>query len=405
MNKTADPNGSRNASAQSAATEPVAFIAHEIRTPLSAMLSLSNLLGKTPLDDTQQHYVQSLKSATTGLLAVLNDLLDHKKLLAGEFELTSEPFNPAAVIQEIATLFTPACQEKNLELVCTASEQAHKPIIGDPHRLRQILTNFVSNAVKFTETGTVALRLETNSYDGQTTRLTFSVEDTGVGIPESAQANLFKPFAQADASTATQYGGTGLGLAISAKLAELMGGEISFKSQEDLGSVFQIQMTCTNSTDAALAQHTDKNDGAFDETATGSGGLDQAKILVAEDNRINRTLISTYLDRFGCGFEFADSGKQALALMEKYDFDIILMDIYMPQMTGIEALNAVRALPSPKNDIPILALSADNAKQVEQEYLEKGFDGYVPKPIKPDVLYQRLCEMIGVRDRRASARG
>lgn len=384
--------------------EPLAVIAHEIRTPLGAMASLADLLSTTSLDQQQTEYVQSLKSAAASLQIVLNDLLDHEKLSAGAIELYLKPFDPVALLLELQTLFAPICSEKGLKLTHTIPAELPGSLIGDPHRLRQIVTNFVNNAVKFTQTGSINLQLSIDRCDDGRFQLTFMVEDSGIGMSPEAQKNLFKPYTQAQASIASQYGGTGLGLSIAAKLAALMDGHIGCQSIEGVGSKFWAKIICQPVSADMLPELTQTGQTSRPHSSTEQIGLDGARVLVAEDNRINRTLISTYLSRFGCSFEFADTGNTALELVQQGGFDIILMDIYMPQMTGIEATSQIRTMSAPFNTLPILALSAGAPNETQEKYIELGFNGYIPKPIKPDILYKAICDLIGRQDRRSAAR-
>lgn len=387
-----------------APVEPLAIIAHEIRTPLGAMAALADLLSSTTLDQQQTEYVQSLKSAAASLQIILNDLLDHEKLNAGAIELYLKPFDPVALLLELQTLFAPVCSEKGLKLTHTIPAELPGSLIGDSHRLRQIITNFVNNAVKFTQTGSINLQLSIDPCDDGRYELTFMVEDSGIGLSSEAQKNLFKPYSQAQTSTASQYGGTGLGLSIAAKLAALMDGHIGCQSIEGVGSKFYTKIKC-QPVSIEISSKLEQTEHATSlQSETVPIGLDGSRILVAEDNRINRTLISTYLSRFGCSFEFADTGVKAVELVQQGEFDVILMDIYMPQMTGTEATSQIRAMPAPFNALPILALSAGGPDEHQEKYIDLGFNGYIAKPIKPDVLYKTICDMIGRRDRRSVAR-
>jgi len=384
--------------------DPLAVIAHEIRTPLGAMASLADLLGTTELDEQQVKYVQSLKETANSLQIILNDLLDHEKLSTGAVELYLKPFDPVTLLLELETLFAPMCAQKGLKLTHTIPADMPGPVIGDSHRLRQIVTNFVNNAIKFTQTGGINLQLDISpGADGQL-QLTFMVEDSGIGLSSDEQEELFKPYSQAQVSTASEYGGTGLGLAIASKLAALMDGHVGCQSLVGVGSKFWVKIKCLPA-DADTLSESERGEQVHQQSADNAPiGLNGTRILVAEDNRINRTLISTYLNRFGCSFEFADTGKTALEFVQQGGFDTVLMDIYMPQMTGIEATSQIRALSSPHNTIPILALSAGDPEETQEKYTELGFDGYIPKPIKPDVLYKTLCDMIGHKDRRIISR-
>jgi CheY-like chemotaxis protein len=315
------------------------------------------------------------------LAELLNDVIDFSKIEAGRLELADEPVDPAALVAGVVRLLEPQARAKDLRIIVQCD-----PGLGwvrsDPVRLRQALFNLVGNAVKFTETGHVLVR----TLRPEAGRLRFEIEDTGVGIPKRAQARLFERFNQADASTTRKFGGSGLGLAITRRLAELMGGDVGFKSAEGQGSTFWIDVGA----DATPAPAE-----AVESAAT---VLEGVRILVVEDNATNRLIATKLLENLGADVVTACDGYAGVEAAEHGAFDLILMDIQMPGIDGVEAARRIRTLGGVAAETPIVALTANVLAHQRQSYLDAGMDGVVGKPIAPGAL---VAEIAAAAERRA----
>jgi CheY-like chemotaxis protein/nitrogen-specific signal transduction histidine kinase len=376
-----------------AKSQLLATVSHEVRTPLGAIISMADLLLGTGLDDRQRHYAQTLEQSGRALLTVLNEILDFSKLEAGRFDLEVVSFDFAELMKSVGAELGARAKNKGLVSSLEIAEGFARQLRGDPVRLRQILNNLIDNALKFTETGSVRVRAG-YGHDGNEIILRFEVHDTGIGLTAQQITCLFEPYSQADSSVAVKYGGTGLGLSIAGQLAKLMGGEMGCESTPDKGSMFWFTVRMREA--GAMAPASDAK-GPDEQGAekTAMGPL-SGHMLIVEDNEINQMLIAAYLDQFGLTHDVAVNGQIAVEMVQQGKFDVVLMDIMMPVMDGLEATKQIRSLPDPQCKLPIIALTANAMKGDRETYLAAGMDGYVSKPISAADLFTALSEHIGI---------
>ena len=373
------------AAAEAANRAKSAFLAtmsHEIRTPLNGVFGMTQVMAAGPLEQVQRERLAIIRQSGEALLAVLNDILDLSKIEAGKLEIEEIAFDLGPLAQGACAAFTAAAKDKGLDFVFEV-EAARGAYLGDPTRLRQILCNLISNALKFTDAGQIAL---TAANAGGALRI--AVSDTGVGIPQKALATLFEEFTQVDTTMTRRFGGTGLGLAISHKLAALMGGTIEVVSEAGLGSTFTLTVPLERLGDetAALA-------GATPTVVPADAAQDPGlRVLAAEDNAINQIVLRTLLDQIGVAATMVGDGAEALAAWEAGEWDAILMDVQMPTMDGPTAARLIRSREnqSGRPRTPIIALTANAMSHQVEEYLAAGMDAHVAKPIEAERLYAAL---------------
>ena len=368
----------QTARAEAASEAKSAFLAmmsHELRTPMNGVLGMARVLNQSRLGARQRDQVDMLVRSGEDLMAILNDLLDLSKIEAGKFDLEIEPFDLHDLVRGTLGLWADAARAKGVTLDLTIAPAAPRYVAGDAARLRQVLANLVSNALKFTTEGRVRLSLDRLYSVGELVGLEFAVADTGIGMTPEQQARVFEPFAQADASTARRFGGTGLGLSICRQLAALMGGSITAESTPGVGSTFRLRLEATLAEVAATA------------TATGADfDLSGLRVLVVDDNPINRAVAQAIVEAVGGVVTCAEDGVVALEALRADGFDVVLMDVHMPRMDGLEAIRRIRAGEAGRADQPVVALTADAMPGVDASLIAHGFDASATKPILPEML-------------------
>ena len=366
-----------------AKSEFLANMSHEIRTPMNGILGMADLLLATPLPPPQKHQALIIKNSADSLLTVINDILDFSKIEAGKLTLESVPFSIAQIMQEVKDLLEPRAVEKKIALICSLPFQFPPFLAGDPARLRQILTNLVGNALKFTERGQVVLEARVLRETPTHAEFRLSVRDTGVGIPKDRQAAIFDSFTQADGSITRRYGGTGLGLAICLRLTDLMAGRIGVESEPGRGSEFWLTVTLEK-TEAVL----EKPAAILWSAEAEPLGL---RVLLAEDNVINQEVACGFLEMWGCRVDIVGNGWLACCAVRDRDYDLALMDIQMPKMDGRQATAEIRAQERGSGrHLPIIAMTAHNMQGDREQCLAFGMDDYVSKPVNPEELLAAL---------------
>ncbi len=405
--------------ASRAKSEFVANMSHEIRTPINGIIGAAALMHSTDLTREQQEYLGIIHTSAESLLTVINDILDFSKIEAGKLALNAYAFPLRASLDEIVRMFVPSTHEKGLELRCDVLPEVPDALVGDVGRLRQILTNVVGNAIKFTEQGEVVVRAETAAQTEDEVCLHFTVTDTGIGIPAEKQQTIFEAFTQADSSATRQYGGTGLGLAITARLVELMGGQIWVKSIVGQGSSFHMtipfglpQPQAAQSYDVepasghgwrALAvddNHTQQPLQQEERSVPSSQHTlpehrQRSRVLLAEDNPANQKILIRLLEKHGYTVAVVSNGRQALAALEQEQFDLALMDVQMPEIDGLAVVTMIRQREQQTGThMPIIAMTAHAMDGDRERCMQAGTDSYISKPFRVAELFAAIEQLI-----------
>ena len=376
----------RAEAADRAKSEFLAVMSHEIRTPLNAVLGFTSLLQHSPLNEEQQSWLTTIGTSGESLLSLINDILDFSKIEAGHLQAHNEPIALPALLEQLGNLFRARAAAKSVSLEIALPPDLPPIIISDPQRLTQILTNLIGNAVKFTPSGSVRITASAAPVDAThpQRRISFSIQDTGIGIPEDRRDRLFKPFSQVDSSTTRTYGGTGLGLAICDRLVRLLGGEITLESIPGQGSTFSfyIQADVPDSLTSFFAPPA--------RTAPPPAPPTPLRILVAEDHPQNRQLIQNVLESRGYQPHLVDNGRTALQAALDHPFDVVLLDLLMPEMDGYAAARAIREKLAPDAQPKIYALTANAFPEDRTRCLQAGMDGVLTKPLDLQELFTTL---------------
>lgn len=358
-------------------------MSHEIRTPMNAIIGFTKVVLKTELSAKQKEYVSAIKMSGDALIVLINDILDLAKVDAGKMTFEQIPFKLSLSIASMLHLFEPKIQEKNLILIREYDNRIPNVLVGDPVRLHQIILNLVSNAVKFTTEGKITVSVKLLSENEKSVSIEFAITDTGIGISEDKIDKVFENFQQAYSGSSRLYGGTGLGLAIVKQLVEPQGGSVSVKSELNVGSTFSFILNF---------KKTDKEAELISEVVELDEETINIKVLVAEDMALNQLLMRTLLDDFGFECDIASNGKVAVEKLQAKQYDIVLMDLQMPEMNGFEATEYIRKIM--KNDVPIIALTADVTTVDFAKCRAIGMNDYITKPVDEKILYSKIVALV-----------
>jgi PAS domain S-box-containing protein len=354
----------------------LANVSHELRTPVNAIVGMSALLASTELNEQQREYLKTMRFSSDGLLVLIDDLLDVSRIEAGKVELEEIEFSMRENFSELTRALRLRAEEKALLFEWKLDESIESTLIGDAHRLNQIITNLIGNAIKFTREGKVSLEITQVGETNDSQEISFSVSDTGIGIAAERQAAVFQAFAQEDSSTTRKYGGTGLGLSISKRIVEMMGGHLKLISEKNVGTTFSFQIKLKKAkSDVQIKK-------AFNPDLKGSS------VLLVEDNKVNQFLANALLTSWKANVDISEDGQDAIDRMSEKEYDLILMDLQMPIMDGFEATEHIRKVL--KSQVPIVGLSANALNGERERSMAMGMNDYVSKPFQPELLYEKI---------------
>ncbi len=372
----------RAEAATHAKSQFLANMSHELRTPMNGVIGMATLIADTQLDEKQQDLVRTLASSADSLLRLLNDILDLSKIEAGRIALEETVLDLDELVSEVVALLATQARSKGVAMEAKLASDVPRQLLGDPVRLRQILLNLTSNALKFTNEGSVTVRIACEHLSDADARLRIDVVDTGIGIAPEALGRIFDKFTQADSSTTRRFGGTGLGLTITRELAERMGGEITVESRLGAGSSFRVRLTLRRAKDSVAHEVTEMQPAP--EIRSG------VRVLLAEDNLVNQRVAVGMLEKLGCRVALAVNGREAVTMQQQGSYDVILMDCQMPELDGYDATQEIRAREQAGTRIPIIALTANALTTDRDRCLESGMDDYLSKPVAKLTLLRAL---------------
>ncbi len=371
----------------------LANMSHEIRTPMNAIAGFTEQIAEGPLNDEQREQLTMVRKSIEHLLYLINDVLDFTKLQAGKLNLEIIGFRPKEVINDVVTFIQPLAKDKELKLICNINTEDTLILLGDPFRLRQIILNIISNAIKFTEKGTISIHVNPVMQNGKNMWLRMELIDTGIGINEQALKKIFQEFEQADNSTSRNYGGTGLGLSIVDKLVKLHHGTIEFKSVPQKGTTVTVEIPYDIGTEKDIKLVEDE------KLKTKSSIPSNTKILIVDDVEFNRKLLVSILKKYHVIYTEASNGKEAIEEIKRNNYDVILMDARMPELNGLEATKKIRLLPNiTKRQIPIIALTAAVTENDRREYFNAGMNGFLAKPFKEHELLSEINKVLETKE-------